>query len=158
MTCNPRVDEWLREFNQYVAGNDLPTVEFVRLGNDHTEGNRRGLVTAVARPRHEKELLALGASTVVADPAAAEDLYDLVADWVGGPSLAAGLGKVAPRGTVVLGSSNAEKHRSTSTTSSATRVRGWSATCPTPIRNPPAPTSPPWPASSPPADSTRPSA
>jgi NADPH:quinone reductase len=66
-------------------------------------------VTAVARPQHEKELLALGASSVVADPAAADGLYDLVADWVGGPSLAAGLGKVAPRGTVVLGTSNTEK-------------------------------------------------
>ena len=66
-------------------------------------------VTAVARPQHEKELLALGASSVVADPAAADGLYDLVADWVGGPSLAAGIGKAAPRGTVVLGSSNTEK-------------------------------------------------
>ncbi len=66
-------------------------------------------VTAVARPQHEKELLALGASSVVADPAAAGGLYDLVADWVGGPSLAAGMGKAAPRGTVVLGSSNTEK-------------------------------------------------
>ena len=66
-------------------------------------------VTAVARPQHEKQLLALGASSVVADPAAASGLYDLVADWVGGPSLAAGLSKVAPRGTVVLGSSNTEK-------------------------------------------------
>jgi NADPH:quinone reductase len=66
-------------------------------------------VTAVARPWHKKQLLALGASSVVADPAAADGLYDLVADWVGGPSLAAGLGKVAPRGTVVLGSSSTEK-------------------------------------------------
>jgi NADPH:quinone reductase len=66
-------------------------------------------VTAVARPRHEKELLALGASSVAADPAAADGLYHLVADWVGGPSLADSLGKVAPGGTVVLGSSNAEK-------------------------------------------------
>jgi NADPH:quinone reductase len=66
-------------------------------------------VTAVARPQHEKQLLALGASSVVPDPAAAGGLYDLVADWVGGPSLAAGIGKVAPRGTVVLGSSNTEK-------------------------------------------------
>jgi NADPH:quinone reductase len=46
---------------------------------------------------------------VVADPSAASGLYDLVADWVGGPSLTAGLSKVAPRGTVVLGSSNTEK-------------------------------------------------
>jgi len=66
-------------------------------------------VTAVARPQHEKELLALGASSVVADPAAAEGLYSLVADWVGGPSLAAGISKAAPHGTVVLGSSNTER-------------------------------------------------
>ena len=66
-------------------------------------------VTAVTRPQHEKELLTLGASSAVADPAAAEGLYDLVADWAGGPSLAAALGKVAPRGTVVLGSGNPEK-------------------------------------------------
>ena len=67
-------------------------------------------VTAVARPQHEKQLLAFGASSVVADPAAADGLYDLVAkNWVGGPSLAAGLGKVAPRGTVVLGSSSTEE-------------------------------------------------
>jgi NADPH:quinone reductase-like Zn-dependent oxidoreductase len=66
-------------------------------------------VTAVARTQHEKELLALGASSVVADPAAAGGLYHLVTDWVGGSSLAAGLGKVAPRGTVVLGSSNTGK-------------------------------------------------
>jgi NADPH:quinone reductase len=66
-------------------------------------------VTAVARPQHEKQLLALGASSVVPDPAAADGLYHLVADWVGGPSLAAGIGKVTPGGTVVLGSSNPEK-------------------------------------------------
>jgi NADPH2:quinone reductase len=66
-------------------------------------------VTAVARPQHEKELLALGASSLVPDPVAADGLYHLVADWAGGPSLAAGLGRVAPRGTVVLGSSNPEK-------------------------------------------------
>jgi len=66
-------------------------------------------VTAVARAQHEKQLLALGASSVVPEPAAAGGLYDLVADWVGGPSLAACIGKVAPRGTVVLGSSNTEK-------------------------------------------------
>jgi NADPH:quinone reductase len=46
---------------------------------------------------------------VVADPSAAGGLYDLVADWAGGPSLAAGLGRAAPRGTIVLGSSNTVK-------------------------------------------------
>jgi NADPH:quinone reductase-like Zn-dependent oxidoreductase len=66
-------------------------------------------VTAVARAQHEKELLALGVSSVVADPAAADGLYHLVADWVGGASLTACLGKAAPGGTVVVGSGNAEK-------------------------------------------------
>jgi NADPH:quinone reductase len=66
-------------------------------------------VTAVARPEYEKELLALGVSSVVADPSAADGLYHLVTDWVGGASLAAGLAKVTPGGTVVLGSGNTEK-------------------------------------------------
>jgi hypothetical protein len=34
MTCNTRYDEWAREFSGYVANNDLPSVEFVRFGND----------------------------------------------------------------------------------------------------------------------------
>jgi NADPH:quinone reductase len=66
-------------------------------------------VTAVARPQHEQDLLARGAASVVADASAADGLYDLVTDWVGGASLAAALGKVAPRGTVVLGSGSLEK-------------------------------------------------
>lgn len=66
-------------------------------------------VTAVARPEYEKELLALGVSSVVADPSAADGLYHLVTDWVGGASLAAGLAKVTPGGTVVLGSGSTEK-------------------------------------------------
>jgi NADPH:quinone reductase len=45
----------------------------------------------------------------VRDAAAAEGLYELVADWVGGESLAAAIGKVAPRGTVILGSGNAAR-------------------------------------------------
>jgi NADPH:quinone reductase len=66
-------------------------------------------VTAVATTPHHENLLARGAASVVDDPAAAEGLHDLVADWVGGTSLAAALGKVAPRGTVVLGSGSADK-------------------------------------------------
>lgn len=66
-------------------------------------------VTAVARPEYEKELLALGVSAVVADPSAADGLYHLVTDWVGGASLAAGLAKVTPGGTVVLGAGSTEK-------------------------------------------------
>jgi YVTN family beta-propeller protein len=45
MTCNTRYDEWAREFSGYVAGNDLPAVEFVRFGNDHTEGTAAGFPT-----------------------------------------------------------------------------------------------------------------
>jgi len=66
-------------------------------------------VTAVARPQHEESLLRRGASHVVADPSAADGLFHLVADWVGGASLAAALGKVAPRGTLVLGSGSTDK-------------------------------------------------
>jgi NADPH:quinone reductase len=66
-------------------------------------------VTAVTRTQHEEQLLRLSTTSVVADPADADGLYDLVADWVGGASLAAALGKVAPRGTVVLGSGNPDK-------------------------------------------------
>ena len=35
-----RITEWQREFAQYVANNNLPTVEFLRLPNDHTAGTR----------------------------------------------------------------------------------------------------------------------
>jgi YVTN family beta-propeller protein len=43
-----RYAEWKREFDQYVAGGNLPTVEFVRLPNDHTAGTRPGWPTARA--------------------------------------------------------------------------------------------------------------
>lgn len=66
-------------------------------------------VTAVAAARHHQNLLARGAASVVDDPTAAQGQYELVADWVGGPSLAAAIGKVAPRGTVVLGSGSPDK-------------------------------------------------
>ncbi len=42
----PRISEWLREFNQYVAGGNLPTVELVRLPNDHTSGTKPGTPSA----------------------------------------------------------------------------------------------------------------
>jgi NADPH:quinone reductase-like Zn-dependent oxidoreductase len=66
-------------------------------------------VTAVARPPRDGGMVARGASSVVAEPSDAHGLYELVADWVGGASLLAALGKVAPHGTVVLGSGNTEK-------------------------------------------------
>lgn len=36
-----RIDEWMREFKGYVANNNLPALEIVRLPNDHTAGTRR---------------------------------------------------------------------------------------------------------------------
>jgi phospholipase C len=40
-----RIGEWLKEFNNYEAKNTLPTVEFVRLPNDHTATNAIGAPT-----------------------------------------------------------------------------------------------------------------
>ncbi|OKH48923.1 hypothetical protein NIES2101_21565 [Calothrix sp. HK-06] len=40
-----RFNEWLNEFQQYEASGQLPTVEFVRLPNDHTSGTRIGAPT-----------------------------------------------------------------------------------------------------------------
>jgi NADPH:quinone reductase len=59
-------------------------------------------VTAVADLRHEKELTALGAAAVVAATADAEADQHLIAESVGGDSLAAALTKIAPGGTVVV--------------------------------------------------------
>jgi NADPH2:quinone reductase len=66
-------------------------------------------VTAVAQPQHDKKLRQHGARSVVADPSDADGLFHLVTDWVGGASLAAALGKIAPGGTIVLGSGNPDK-------------------------------------------------
>ncbi|MDX6267683.1 MAG: hypothetical protein QOD70_2423 [Frankiales bacterium] len=41
----PRYDEWKHEFDGYVSRGDLPTVEFVRLPNDHTSGTKPGSPT-----------------------------------------------------------------------------------------------------------------
>ncbi len=37
-----RIDEWLKEFRNYEAKGNLPTVELVRLPNDHTAGTKAG--------------------------------------------------------------------------------------------------------------------
>jgi NADPH:quinone reductase len=66
-------------------------------------------VTAVAATRHHETLLGCGAAAVVEDPTAADGLYDLVTDWVGGASLAAAIGRLAPCGTLVLGSGSPDK-------------------------------------------------
>jgi YVTN family beta-propeller protein len=41
----PRFAEWQREFAQYEQNGNLPTVEFVRLPNDHTAGAAAGIPT-----------------------------------------------------------------------------------------------------------------
>ncbi len=48
MTCNPRIDEWQREFASYEAHGDLPTMEFLRLPNDHTATTKPGAPTPAA--------------------------------------------------------------------------------------------------------------
>jgi YVTN family beta-propeller protein len=40
-----RIAEWLKEFNKYETNGNLPTVEFVRLPNDHTAVNTIGAPT-----------------------------------------------------------------------------------------------------------------
>ncbi|MDE3215667.1 MAG: bifunctional YncE family protein/alkaline phosphatase family protein [Gemmatimonadota bacterium] len=40
-----RVDEWSKEFDRYVKGNDLPALEIVRLPDDHTSGAQAGMPT-----------------------------------------------------------------------------------------------------------------
>jgi hypothetical protein len=39
------MDAWLAEFSEYVANANLPTVELVRLPNDHTAGSSPGMPT-----------------------------------------------------------------------------------------------------------------
>lgn len=46
--CTPRITEWQNEFDQYVRNGNLPTVEFVRLPNDHTAGTDPGMPTPQA--------------------------------------------------------------------------------------------------------------
>ncbi|MGZ4654604.1 alkaline phosphatase family protein [Oryzihumus sp.] len=48
--CGPtgRVDEWVKEFQQYEAKGTLPKVEMVRLPSDHTAGTKAGSPTPKA--------------------------------------------------------------------------------------------------------------
>jgi hypothetical protein len=48
MQCNPRIDEWQREFAQYVKKGNLPRMTFLRLGNDHTATTNPGWPTPKA--------------------------------------------------------------------------------------------------------------
>jgi YVTN family beta-propeller protein len=42
---NDRIDVWLEEFRQFEASGDLPRMNIIRLGNDHTSGTRPGALT-----------------------------------------------------------------------------------------------------------------
>jgi YVTN family beta-propeller protein len=44
----PRVDQWLKSLRSYEATGEMPTVQFVRLGNDHTSGTSPGQPTPKA--------------------------------------------------------------------------------------------------------------
>jgi YVTN family beta-propeller protein len=44
-----RVAEWKREFNSFVANNNLPALEFLRLPRDHTQGTTPGKLTPQAQ-------------------------------------------------------------------------------------------------------------
>ncbi|MBS2963614.1 bifunctional YncE family protein/alkaline phosphatase family protein [Actinocrinis puniceicyclus] len=46
--AHARIDEWQKEFSQYVANGDLPKVELLRLPNDHTATTRLGAPTPQA--------------------------------------------------------------------------------------------------------------
>jgi DNA-binding beta-propeller fold protein YncE len=48
ITDQTRIDEWLKEFRAYEASGALPSVELVRLPNDHTAGTTPGLPTPKA--------------------------------------------------------------------------------------------------------------
>ncbi|HEY0693243.1 MAG TPA: bifunctional YncE family protein/alkaline phosphatase family protein [Kribbella sp.] len=43
-----RADEWIKDFNGFVANGQMPTMEFVRLPNDHTVGTTPGKQTPKA--------------------------------------------------------------------------------------------------------------
>ena len=45
ITDAKRVDNWLLEFRQYEANGDLPSLNIIRLPNDHTAGTRTGSPT-----------------------------------------------------------------------------------------------------------------
>ena len=75
-----------------------------------SSSRRRGRPGHRRRPGAAREgTTRRGAASVVGRPSDAAGLYELVTDWVGGAALAAALTKVAPGGTVVVGSGNQDK-------------------------------------------------
>jgi phospholipase C len=48
-TCGtPRVDEWIKDFQDHVGKGTVPAVQFIRLPNDHTQATRAGKPTPKA--------------------------------------------------------------------------------------------------------------
>jgi hypothetical protein len=45
ITDNSRVDAWKKEFDQFAVDGQLPRMEFIRLGDDHTYGTTSGKPT-----------------------------------------------------------------------------------------------------------------
>jgi YVTN family beta-propeller protein len=45
ITDNERVDAWMKEFKEFEANGQLPQLNILRLGNDHTNGTRPGSPT-----------------------------------------------------------------------------------------------------------------
>jgi YVTN family beta-propeller protein len=45
ITDNARVDLWLKEFRDFEKKGEMPRLQIVRLGNDHTAGTKRGTLT-----------------------------------------------------------------------------------------------------------------
>jgi len=67
-------------------------------------------VTAIASDQHVEQLLAVGAETVSPKIDTEGEVFDLITDSVGGPSLAAAIAATAPGGTlVVFGASTGER-------------------------------------------------
>jgi YVTN family beta-propeller protein len=48
VTDQSRMDEWIREFNEFVKNGELPALEIVRLPNDHTAATHPGMHTPYA--------------------------------------------------------------------------------------------------------------
>ena len=48
ITDNARVDLWLKEFREFEKKGELPRLQIVRLGNDHTAGTKKGVLTPKA--------------------------------------------------------------------------------------------------------------
>ena len=51
---NARVDLWLKEFREFEKKGEMPRLQIVRLGNDHTAGTKKGALTPRAYRRRQR--------------------------------------------------------------------------------------------------------